>query len=53
MPQVPDVPEDEETADEIFVTGPEGERFSIELPEFEPSDHKRRPRRPGDPIFDR
>ena len=54
MPQVPDVPEDEETGDDIVVTGPEGDRFRIELPDLgEMKPHTPRTRLPGDGIFGR
>lgn len=54
MPQVPDVPEDEETSDDIVVTGPEGDRFRIELPDLgEGKAHEPRKRLPGDGLLGR
>ena len=54
VPQIPDVPEDEETADDIVVTGPEGDRFTIELPDLgEPTEHRPRKRLPGDGLLGR
>ena len=53
MPQVPDVPEDEETGDDIVVTGPEGDTFRIELPDLGERKQRPRPTRGKGTMFER
>jgi hypothetical protein len=53
VPQIPDVPEDEESGEDIVVTGPEGDRFKIELPDLPERPVRERPTGPRDSLFKR
>ena len=54
MPQVPDTPQEDEAGGDIVVTGPEGDRYRVELPDLgERKPKEPRRRLPGDGLLGR